>query len=83
MAGQGAMQQEQAQSRTQARSTPAKPQVQAESKARNPEVVSGKLVNVSDAGAGRQNRGQGEAANAGDASVQFSERSGTSISTKG
>ena len=82
MAGQGAMQQEQTRAQAQTR-TQAKPQVQAESKARDPEAVSGKLVNVSDAGSGSQAAGQAVGANFGGADVQFSERSGVGFATKG
>lgn len=79
MAGMGAMQQQQAQAqtRTQART-------QAQTQARAPEMSTGQVMNMTDAGGQRPAANQQMAgADFGGAQIQFSERSGVCFVTKG
>lgn len=83
MAGMGAMQQQQtqAQTRTQART---QAQARTQTQARTPEMSTGQVMNMTDAGPGKGQGGQQMAgADFGGAQVQFSERSGLCFVTKG
>lgn len=81
MAGMGAMQQQQTQAQAQTK-TQARAQTQAQ--ARAPEMSTGQVMNMTDAGGQRPAANQQMAgADFGGAQVQFSERSGVCFVTKG